>query len=247
METPSSRSEATHLLEEAELRDGYRAACAASAPNAFARRYCLYRPFFVEEAAAERLQRVVDAIPLLQDTTVVVMHPTADEGYPQTRPPNLVLLPTKMIPDRPTAELAETLRHEAIHIDQRRRPAVWVAACQQRGWQPVAANRLPDSLLSRCRINPDTMSPHPFWAWDTHHVPLPLFSSEQPNTIADVVIKWLDLRSRTVHKDPPASFVSVFGASPSQPEHPYEIYAVEAAAKGIFTKEALDAYLRPSE
>jgi hypothetical protein len=238
---------AGQLLEHAEQLDGYRAACAASAPNAYARRHAFYTPFFVEKADAAELQRLVDEIPLLADTDTVVMHPTADEGYPHTRAPNIVAIPTKTITDHSSTELAETLRHEAIHIDQRRRPAVWVAACQQRGWQPVAANRLPDSLLYRCRINPDTMSPHPFWAWEDHHIPLPLFSSEQPSSLGDVVIKWLDLRNQTLYRDPPPSFVSIYGSFPSQPEHPYELLAVEAAAKGIRTKQALDAYLRQSE
>jgi hypothetical protein len=91
------------------------------------------------------------------------------------------------------------------------------------------------------------MSPHPFWAWDLHHVPLPLFSSDQPSSLGDIVIKWLDLRTRTTHLETPPSFVSEYGEAPSQPEHPYELLAVEAAAKGILTQGEVDAYLRPKE
>lgn len=238
---------AIQLLEEAEQLDGYRRAIAASAPNAYARRHHSYTPFFVEEDAARFLQKEVDAIPLLADTDIIVMNPTADEGYPHTRAANLVAIPSKIITESSPAKLAETLRHEAMHIDQRRRPYVWAAACMERGWWPVPPAQIPPAARTRCRINPDTMHPQPFWAWEGYHVPLPLFSSEHPSSLGDIVIKWLDTRSQTLYKDPPSSFLSTYGSAPSQPEHPYELLAVDAAEKGIFTQEALDVYLRQKE
>jgi hypothetical protein len=75
-------------------------------------------------------------------------------------------------------------------------------------------------------------------------VPLPLFSSETPSSLGDVVIKWLDLRAGTTYSDPPPTFIGAHGHSLPQPENPYEIYAVEAAKKGIVDNKGVDAYLR---
>jgi leucyl-tRNA synthetase len=61
----------------------------------------------------------------------------------------------------------------------------------RRGWWPVPASQIPAALRERCRINPDTMA-CPFWSWDTHHVPLPLYSSDTPSGLGDIVMKWLE-------------------------------------------------------
>lgn len=234
---------ASAALQEAEALDGYRAACAASLPNAYARRQHRYTPFFIEPEDLNTLQKEIDTIPLLRDADVVIMHPTADEGYPHTRPRDIVCIPSTYVATKPQDDLAEMLRHEAIHVDQRRRPSTWAAACMRRGWWPVPASQIPAALRERCRINPDTMAA-PFWSWEGHHVPLPLFSSETPSSLGDIVIKWLDLRTGTTYSDPPPTFISAHGHSTPQPENPYEIYAVEAAKKGIVDNKGVDAYLR---
>lgn len=240
-------SEAEKVLKQAETRDGYRAACAASAPNAYARAKHSYTPFFIPAEDAVRLQAEVDRVELLRGTDIVVAHSTADEGYPHTRAGGVVVMPAATITGNSTAELAETLRHEAMHIDQRRRPAIWAAACMRRGWWPLPASQIPPRYRDRCRINPDTMNPQPFWTWESHHVPLPLFTSEAPSSLGDVQIKWLDLRNGTLYAAPPPSFAAQYGSEPSQPEHPYELFAVTAAAKGIVDIVALDTYLRSQE
>jgi hypothetical protein len=61
-------------------------------------------------------------------------------------------------------------------------------------------------------------------------------------TLADVRIEWLDLRSLSIFHSPPASFTQRYG-SPSQPEHPYEIYAVIFAKEGITSRKALEQRL----
>lgn len=237
---------AQQTLQAAEALDGYRAACAASLPNAYARRQHRYTPFFIEPEDAATLQREIETIPLLNGTDIVIMYPTADEGYPHTRPHQIVCVPSSYVATKPQAELAEMLRHEAVHVDQRRRPSVWGAGCMRRGWWPVTASQIPAALRERCRVNPDTMA-CPFWSWETHHVPLPLYSSDTPSGLGDIVMKWLDLRAGTTYLDPPPSFISAHGADIPQPEHPYEVYAVEAAKKGIVDEQGVDAYLRGSK
>ncbi len=241
-------TEATKVLARAELADGYRAACAASAPNAYARRNHIYSPFFLERGStnARFLEEEIPRIQLLNGTDIVVLHATADQGYPHTRGANVVCIPAAPQNFSSREALAETLRHEAMHIDQKRRPTFWEAACRRRGWTPLSSEEpVPQRFREQCRLNPDTMTPYKFWAWAEHHVPLALFSSETPSSLSDIVVKWLDLRNTVLYSSPPSTFFAQHGPAVSQPEHPFEIYAVEAAAKQeIIDIDSLDRYLR---
>jgi hypothetical protein len=60
-------------------------------------------------------------------------------------------------------------------------------------------------------------------------------------------MKWLDLRAGTTYSEPPATFIAAHGLDTPQPENPYEIYAVEAAKKGIVDNKGVDLYLRGSK
>lgn len=239
---PSAAANAAELLNAAESQDGYRAACAASFSNAAARRTYAYRASMVGPKDADRLLAAVDSVPLLRDATVIVMHPTAEGGYPHTRPGGLICMPTRTIEGVSDAALLTTLRHEAMHLHQRAEPAAWLALCRREGWEP-AAGAVPARLRGRVRLNPDTLAPHQFWAWEGRAIPLPLFSTEQPSSIGDVVVKWLDTRSQQVISSAPPSFQARYGSggggAPSQPEHPFELLAVEAADAGIGSKEGL--------
>jgi hypothetical protein len=174
---------------------------------------------------------------------VVVMHPSADNGYPHTRPDAILCMPTNAIQGISDSVLAETLRHEAVHIHQRRNPEKWVGACLHEGWWPVQSRQIPERFADRCRLNPDTIGDRQFWAWQTHYVPLPMFIREDAPTMEGVQVKWMDLRNNTLSSEPPSSFKARYGAKPSQPEHPYELLAVESAAAGIATVRDLHSKL----
>ena len=226
-------------LHRAEALDGYRSACAASYTNAAARRTSRYTPFFVSRPDVDRLLELADQIPLLAGADLIILHPSAEHGFPHTRPPNLVCLPANVVMNSTDASLANTLRHEAIHLHQRANPILWSAAAARDGWRAIPEPQIPARFRERCRINPDTMSPQPFWAWETYHVPLPLFTSDSPSSLADVQVKWFDLRNGTLFSSPPPSFEGRYGTDPTQPEHPWELLAVEAANEDIQTDAAL--------
>jgi hypothetical protein len=232
------------LLRLAEEEDGFRAAIAASVPNRLARQGDQYIPFFVGEQQAKRLREEVRAIELLNGANVIVMHPSAESGLPHTRPRQIVCMPASYIETATRDQLAETLRHEAIHLEQRLRPAMWEAYAKRQGWTPVPTTAIPESYRLACRINPDTFRPTPFWAWEGVYVPLPLFIPKPNATLQDCEIRWLDIRtgSAAAMVDPPASFRQRYGNSP-QPEHPFEIFAVDCAEKGVRTLHALERYL----
>jgi hypothetical protein len=236
------------LLEKAEAIDGYLAAVAASPLNRRARATCQYAPSFVSAEASQRLVDLADDIELLDGANLIVMHPTADNGFPHTRPGGVVCLPASTVVGNDEAALAETLRHEAMHLHQRANPHPWHRTCLRDGWTPLYTySQIPAPLRDTCRINPDTIGqPEHFWAWDFFHVPLPLFTPKPPAhplRLSDCTVKWLDLRNGALLSEPPSSFTARYGTSPPQPEHPLELLAVEAAAAGIRTAPTLESWL----
>lgn len=234
-------------LEQAETADGYLAAVGASHLNRQARGGCSYVPFFASPDRVEKLVGLIDKIPLLDAADIIIMHRTADNGFPHTRPDKILCLPVSHL-DAAESDLAETLRHEAVHLHQRANPHLWYQACLREGWTPVSSEQIPQQLLARCRINPDTFQKQQFWSWDIFHVPLPLFvpkpaAGTAAFTLEDVVVKWLDLRDGSLSSSPPSSFSLRYGPRPPQPEHPFELLAVEAAAAGITSADELERKL----
>jgi hypothetical protein len=219
-------------LTHAEQTDGYRKACAESDYNSIAR-YGQNYTFFPCQRQTD-LQNIVDHYDLTKGSRIITLHPTADGGFPHTRPENLICMPA----DFPLDGALKTLLHEACHLSQRTNPAPWVSYSMRQGWWPVAATELPATMRERVRINPDTMA-EPFWAWQDYHVPLPLFVNELHPKLNECDIRWFDRRNRVLYTAPPPSFKERYGTSAPQPEHPYEVSAVELSVRGIKTRADL--------
>jgi hypothetical protein len=234
---------AQEALDQAEILDGYLAACENSPMNAAARADHIYAPSFLDKPSLEKLYKCIFEVPLISTMNVVVLNSSADNGYPHTRPHCVICMPKSTILSSTPDDLRNTLCHEAIHVHQRRNPELWSSVCRKDGWSPVGATKIPLDFLDRCRLNPDTFLPQRFWAWEKYNVPLPLFIREDKPTLGGVQIKWLDIRNGTLYTDPPPSFVKRYG-QPSQPEHPFELLAVEMAEKKLYTEELLLANLK---
>lgn len=175
--------------------------------------------------------------PYLLNTQIIKLHPTAEAGLPHTRPPNLICIPMYYPEDR----LNHVLKHELIHIDQRRRWQKWNTFFQRQGWSISPISEIPTRWLQRCRLNPDTIDEQ-FWAWKGRHVPLPLYEREDRPDLRSVSIRWWDKETGFLQAEAPRLFQERFGRSPSQPEHPRELAAVELAE--IFqTPSDIDSYL----
>jgi len=232
-------STSTQLLTIAEAYDNYCASCRQSSSNSTARSSCNYKPYFLSQTDATRLTTIIRTIDLLRDTDTVILHSSADNGYPHTRPKAIVCLPAGFVESASDAILKETMCHEAMHIHQRRNLDLWKQMCMVEGWTPLPKDTIPFRFRERCRLNPDTFKPIPFWAWDKHYVPLPMFKRDINITLGDVNIEWFDLRTGALFHTPPASFTKKYG-TPSQPEHPFEIYAVIFAKEGISSEALLE-------
>ena len=175
--------------------------------------------------------------PWLLDTEIVTMHPTAEAGLPHTRPPNIICMPQYY----PTDRINQTLAHELIHVDQRRRKYKWDAYFEREGWRQISANEIPSRWYQRCRMNPDTIDDR-FWAWQNRYVPLPIFEREDKPDLRQVQIQWWDRATGIKQNAPPRSFQERYGSFPSQPEHPRELAAVELS-KIFQTPSDIDSYL----
>jgi hypothetical protein len=224
------------FLDEIESIDGYRNACLSNPANATARRGHQYTLFDLSPESETAIRRACNSVEMLKDVMIVVLHPSADNGFPHTRPLDCVCIHPAIV----QKNLKETLIHESIHIHQRRNPSLWDSVCRKEGWEPCRA--VPPRWVEQCRINPDTML-CPFWAWEGFHVPLPLFRSKTPSGLGDVTVQWWDRRMGSLFKEPPMSFQNRYGANP-QPEHPFEVLAVEAANEGIQKESELLTFLR---
>jgi hypothetical protein len=226
-------------LVGAERIDGYRRACKQNQLNWSARHGQGYELSSISERATTFLSDGVATLPLLAGMEFAILNPEADGGLPHTRPPNLICLPSSLCREEAISkQFRITLIHEAIHISQRQDPILWEKFCRKEGWTPVPPEKIPDEIVERCRINPDTIS-CPFWAWEKFHVPLPLFVPSFSPTLSNTKIQWLDLRTGALLHNFPKSFEEKYGRKFGQPEHPYEIYAEIFSEEEITTREEI--------
>jgi hypothetical protein len=206
-------------LELAEMRDGFLRMVKASPINQAARRSCPYQPWNDQSQA-------VGANELLRhwgkdDIQVIIMSPSTEAGMPHTRAGNIICLPVYW----PAEKLEETLRHELVHIDQRRQAIRWHSRLSAAGWVPISESKVPDEWIRRCRLNPDTCQER-WWAWQGRWVPLPVFEREDAPVLREIDIFWLDLSTGEAIRRPPPSYTSIYGKrSKSEQEHPFELYA----------------------
>ena len=205
--------EALELLKKAEEEDGYRIWCKRDPLNSAARRNQQYLPWH-DQGDAKGYEAILG-----NTIRCVVMHPTADGGMPHTRGKNLICIPAMW----PRSSVEETLRHELIHIHQKKNPEFWRTKLLDNGWQPDV--EIPWEVARRCRINPDTMVCR-FPAYAGRWVPVPLYVREDAPQLKDVQVRWYDLEEERVVIDPPHLLTQRFGhLSDSSLEHPYEYFA----------------------
>ena len=203
-----------------------------------------YEMSTISDKATDFLQEAAGSIPLLGGSEIIIMHSEADNGFPHTRPPNLICIPASLCKEsEATKQFRITLAHEAIHVHQRKFPDLWNNFCVKEGWTWIPTTSIPSELRERARINPDTMAA-PFWAWETYLVPLPLFRPYRTATLANAVIEWYDIRSGALTEEFPRTFLDKYGSEIHQPEHPYEIYAEKFSEEGVETVEELEKRMR---
>jgi hypothetical protein len=156
-------------------------------------------------------------------TTILAAAPSCEGGMAHTRPGDRIVIPVSV----PLAHRDTTIRHELVHIHQRRNPDAW-ATFYRRNWSftlnqaPPAG--LPDTLRLGRRSNPDTWTT-PWPCWQGRYWPVPVYTSATRPRLRDAVTVWWDDWRQAILAEPPQGWTEFFGA-PSQNEHPHEIAAV---------------------
>ena len=193
--------------------DGYLAAIQASPINKAARASTSYTIWPDQKEAAR--------VPY----PCVILDPSADGGMPHTRAPGIICLPAHY----PQEKLAETIRHELVHIDQRKNSEKWRKKLLDEGWtvlDPEEQEGIPSEWRERCRLNPDTLSVR-FVAWGGRYVPLPLFERTDYPKLREIAVRWWDMEEEKLLSTPPSTYRRRYGTNltPAELEHPYELFA----------------------
>ena len=169
---------------------------------------------------------------------IVQLDSSAENGYPHTRPPNIICIPS----NARFPSLEKTLFHEAVHIHQRKYERLWRDFLNKEGWNPVEKSLIPERWVERIRYNPDTFLT-PFWSYENRYVPLPMFSRPHDPVFEEIKVLWYDLKTGILEHNPPLSFINKYGNDVRQSEHPYEIYAVKMETLGPVTETDINRYI----
>jgi len=204
-------------LAHAERFDRFVEKCNECPINRQARVKCSYTAWN-DQSLAKKAKTFLQGY---ENVSVLIVNPSAEGGMPHTRAPSLICLPAYFS----EGKLEETLKHELVHISQRRNASLWLSRARLEGWEPVDESEIPELWLRRCRLNPDTAAAR-FFAWQGRYVPLPLFVREDKPELRDIQVRWYDKQEGIVNTATPTSFTQKYGSiSQSSLEHPYELWA----------------------
>ena len=159
-------------------------------------------------------------------TTLITTTKSCEDGLPHTRIGNRIYIPDNIS----TVARQDVIRHELIHVYQRRNPNAWLKF-YQRNWSFMVFKQPPadmqKELIDAKRSNPDTWDPAMggSWAcWKGRWWPLAIYKDAMNPRLRDVTIVYWDAWKKEAFEEPPKDWVDFFG-SPDQPEHPHEIAA----------------------
>lgn len=187
----------------------------------------------------------------LPDVRVELMNASCENGLPHTSDAHTIRL-TEDIWNGRTKD--STLRHERVHILQRRFPEIWAHFYREK-WGYEFLNEPPTSIpvtdLSRIRSNPDTAM-NPWAVWQNRYWIMPLYRDIHVPTLLGVNIMIWDAQEKRWISNMPHEWRSFFcgdGKCPHQWEHPYEIAAELWTASafdtpaGFFLKEFMQRFM----
>jgi hypothetical protein len=223
-----SASAAYDILEDAEARDEYRETLTESEWNAKARSGNIeWNP--IEPPSHWRHFLSVGEFPKWTanlEVNIVCSPSDAEDGMPHTRPNFVICIPFNYSND--IESFRKMIVHELIHILQRMHFYQFIKFIQSE-WDYRLITReefgkLPEHLLVRRRINPDTFS-CPFLIWKERWVPLIIFNEHMEGPkLKSTYLLWWNVKTNTGSTDAPYVWKEYFGRVP-QSEHPFEMMA----------------------
>jgi len=158
-----------------------------------------------------------------EGTRLQTVSRTCESGMPHTADGDRIRIPDLI----PEALRESIIRHELVHIWQRRSPELW-STFYRRHWSfefpgdPPAG--IPDQYIQARRSNPDTWR-HPWVRWMARWWPIAIYDQPDSPRLRESHTVWWDEHRQQILDTPPTEWTSFFGY-PSQDEHPHEISAV---------------------
>jgi len=154
------------------------------------------------------------------DVNIIQLHPSAENGFPHTRPNNIICIPS----NARFPSLEGTIFHELVHIHQRNNLELWIQFLHNEKWFEVDENLIPERWKEKIRYNPDTIY-STFWAFENRYIPLPIFIKPHNPRFNDIKVMFYDLSTGILDHEAPESLKKKYGEN-RQMEHVFEIYAV---------------------
>ena len=220
-------------LHYAESKDKYNKLCNESPANASAREGMNYTAASLSNVDINVLNNLfnqyVKLVPprILSDldyVSIAMLMPSADNGFPHTRPDRLICFP-----ESGALPSLQTFIHELWHIHQRKYPDLWnrlyTTVWGFKQWRGEA--ELPMELMKQIRINPDTLT-YGLYCWKDEWVPLPIFTSPSRPRMNECAVWFWNVRTKRWRQTPPEAWNAYFSSHlipPSANEHPNELSA----------------------
>jgi len=223
---------AAEALASAERKDQYNKKCHESISNYTARSNTIYKPAQLNEtdmkSYTQLFKEYMTHLPVrllreIKSVNITILMPSADTGFPHTRPDNMICFPQSAI-----LPSLQTFNHEFWHLHQRAHPAFWNTIFMQYwDFTPYDIAQIPDHLRSQIRLNPDTLQSN-LYCWKDEWVPLPIFQSPAQQKLGDCSVWFWNARTRLWKTTMPATWAEYFHSPiipPSAHEHPNELSA----------------------
>jgi hypothetical protein len=224
-------------LHYAESKDKYNRLCNESPSNASAREGMNYTAASLNSTDMNVFNNLFNqysklvAPRLLSDidyVSIAMLMPSADSGFPHTRPDRLICFPQ--------SATLQTFIHELWHIHQRRYHDLWNRLYTQvwgfKEWR--GERELPEELLRQIRINPDTLL-YGLYCWKGEWVPLPIFTSPSRPRMNECAVWFWNVKTKRWRQTPPETWAAYFNSPllpPSAHEHPNELSAYMLSSIG---------------
>ena len=165
-------------------------------------------------------------------TTILTTPKSCEDGMPHTRTGDRIIIPDSTL----MVDRHRIIKHELIHISQRRHTKAWCKFYKEAWSFTLQANPpkdIPSSLKDARRSNPDTWCPKmggPWSCWRERWWPVSIYDNMAQPTLKESHTVWWDSRTQQILTTPPDEWTAFFG-HPTQDEHPHEISATLIVAE----------------
>ena len=160
---------------------------------------------------------VIERIPYKDGTTIHIVNDSCSEGLPHTMNANTIVMP---LGAWNSTRREETLRHELVHIRQRRDSAAWFEFYRTE-WNYVPIALPPELAAIQIRPNPDTAD-SPYMLWRGKWLFLPIYGEDR--SLKNAIVRVYDIQAHKFTEVPP-EWTAFFLPRLHQFEHPHEISA----------------------